>query len=200
MTPGSRRDLPQDRVPVASLEGASKSFPGVVALAGVSIELHAGEIHALLGENGAGKSTLINILSGVFQPDGGTVRVADAPVRLASPRHAQDIGVATIHQEPALAPDLTALQNIYLGREQRKRVGRWHTILDDTAMESKLRALCENFEFSPADLRRPVGELGALKQHVVEILKALSADARLVILDEPTSGLAEHEQIGRAHV
>ncbi|NMH94039.1 sugar ABC transporter ATP-binding protein [Pseudonocardia bannensis] len=176
------------------VEGVVKHYPGVVALGGVSLDVRAGEIHALLGENGAGKSTLIGVLSGITQPTSGQVFVDGAPVQLRRPRDAQDLGITTIHQELSLAPDLTVLQNIFLGRELRRGpFGRG--LLDERAMSNRVQDVIADFGLTERDLRRPVGEFGALTQHVVEIVKALAFDARLVILDEPTSGLAEEERV-----
>ncbi|MET8088267.1 sugar ABC transporter ATP-binding protein [Micromonospora sp. NPDC005237] len=170
-----------------------KRYPGVVALAGVSVTLRRGEIHALLGENGAGKSTLIRLLSGITTPDSGEILLDGAPVALRKPRDAQQLGITTIHQELSLAPDLTVLENIFLGRELRsRRFGL--RLLDERAMLGKVRDLAVEFGLTPDDLDCRVASLGALKQHVVEILKALAFDSRLVILDEPTSGLADHER------
>jgi ribose transport system ATP-binding protein len=175
------------------VENLVKHYPGVVALAGVSLQVRVGEIHALLGENGAGKSTLIGILSGITSPTDGAVFVDAEPVTLRRPRDAQDLGINTIHQELSLAPDLTVLQNIFLGREVKRGLfGRG--FLDERAMTARAREMANEFLLSDPDLRSPVGELGALKQHVVEIVKALTFDARLVILDEPTSGLDDEER------
>jgi ribose transport system ATP-binding protein len=175
------------------VEDLVKHYPGVVALAGVSLQVRIGEIHALLGENGAGKSTLINVLSGITPPTSGAVFVDGEPVTLRRPRDAQDLGINTIHQELSLAPDLTVLQNIFLGREVKRGLfGRG--FLDERAMTARAREIAAEFLLSDSDLRSPVGELGALKQHVVEIVKALAFDARLVILDEPTSGLDDKER------
>ena len=175
------------------VENLVKHYPGVVALAGVSLQVRVGEIHALLGENGAGKSTLINILSGITPPTAGAIFVDGEQVTLRRPRDAQDLRINTIHQELSLAPDLTVLQNIFLGREVKRGVlGRG--LLDERAMTARAREIAAEFVLSDSDLRSPVGELGALKQHVVEIVKALAFDARLVILDEPTSGLDDEER------
>jgi ribose transport system ATP-binding protein len=175
------------------VEHVVKRYPGVVALADVSVEVAQGEIHALLGENGAGKSTLIGILSGIVEPNDGVIYLDSRPVSLKRPRDAQDLGITTIHQELSLAPDLTVLQNIFLGREVRRGI-RGYGMVNDRAMRAKVRDLVTEFGLTEQDLRRPVGELGGFKQHVVEIVKALAFDARLVILDEPTSGLADDER------
>ena len=113
---------PQAR-PVLEVEGVSKSFPGVRALEEVSFELRAGEVHALLGENGAGKSTLIKILCGVHRPDSGTIRLGGEPVRVASPRHAQALGIAVVHQELVLEPYLSVAENVFLGWQPVGRFG-----------------------------------------------------------------------------
>jgi ribose transport system ATP-binding protein len=172
--------------PLVMVRDVVKRYPGVAALTDVGLQIRAGEIHALLGENGAGKSTLIGVLSGVTSPDSGEIFVNGEPVTLRRPRDAQGLGITTIYQELSLAPDLTAAQNIFLGRE----IAKWKWI-NDRAMKTRVAGLCSEFGLTDEDLRRPVAALGALKQHVVEILKALVFDARLVILDEPTSGLAE---------
>jgi ribose transport system ATP-binding protein len=178
---------------VLRVENIVKRYPGVIALADVSLKIGIGEIHALLGENGAGKSTLIGILSGIITPNEGTVYVDGDAIILKRPRDAQDLRITTIHQELSLAPDLTVLQNVFLGREVRRGVFGYG-VLNDRAMKAKVRDLAAEFGLSENDLRRPVGELGGFKQHVVEIVKALAFDARLVILDEPTSGLADDER------
>ncbi len=178
---------------ILRVENVVKKYPGVTALAGVSVTIASGQIHALLGENGAGKSTLIGILSGIVTPNGGEIYVDGEAVTLRRPRDAQDLGITTIHQELCLAPDLTVLHNIFLGREVRRGT-LGHPIVNDRAMKAKVGRLAAEFGLSDQDLRRPVRELGGFKQHVVEIVKALAFDARLVILDEPTSGLADEER------
>ena len=181
--------------PLLLVEGVGKRFPGVVALADVGFDVAAGEIHALVGENGAGKSTLIKILSGVYPPDSGELLIDGEPVQISRPHHAQELGITTIHQELSLAPDLTVVQNIFLGRELRKRIlGVPVRLLDERAMLRRVLDLCRDFELDPSDLDRPTGQLGALKQHVTEILKALAFDAQLVIMDEPTAALTDHER------
>lgn len=175
--------------PALEARGVGKRYPGVVALDSVSISLHAGQIHALLGENGAGKSTLIAILSGLTGSDGGELFVDGSPGRFANTRAAQDLGISTIYQEQTLAPDLTVVQNVFFGRELRRGL-----ILDEKAMHQRVLALSEEFGLTTAEIARPVAELGALKQHAVQILKALAFDARVVILDEPTSGLEDSER------
>jgi ABC-type sugar transport system ATPase subunit len=167
-----------------------KTYPGVVALENVSLTLRAGQIHALLGENGAGKSTLIGLLSGTKKPDSGELLVDGEVRQFTNPKQAQELGISTIYQEQTLAPDLTVTQNVFFGRELKK--GKF--LLDELAMRRRVEELSGEFGLSPSDLDRAVGTLGALKQHVVQILKALAFDARVVILDEPTSGLEDDER------
>ncbi|MGN6867668.1 MAG: sugar ABC transporter ATP-binding protein [Solirubrobacteraceae bacterium] len=184
-----------DATPLVELHEISKSFPGVRALKGVSFAVRRGDIHAVVGENGAGKSTVMKILAGVHQPESGRVAIRGEQVRITSPIHAQQLGITTIYQERTLAPHLTALENMFLGREiTLPGMGRRAGLLDARGMRERVASLCQDFAFAPADLDRPVSEFGALKQHVVEILKALAFDADLVIMDEPTAALAEHER------
>lgn len=184
----------RDTAPLLEARGISKRYPGVVALDDVSLTLSRGTVHALLGENGAGKSTLIGILSGTNTTDAGQLLVDGKEVAFATASAAQAKGVTTIHQEQSLAPDLTVLQNIFLGRELR-RPGLGRLLIDERAMRARVVGLCDEFGLDRSDLDRPAGEFGALKQHVVQILKALAFDTRAVILDEPTSGLADHERL-----
>jgi ABC-type sugar transport system ATPase subunit len=175
--------------PIVEARGLGKRYPGVVALDDVSLSLRAGEIHALLGENGAGKSTLIGLLSGLSSPDSGELLVDNITRNFTSPRQAQDAGISTIYQEQTLAPHLTVIENVFFGRELRRG-----PFLDEQAMRRRVEVLCGEFGLSKTDLDVPTGSLGALKQHVVQILKALAFDARVVILDEPTSGLEDSER------
>ena len=173
---------------VLEAKGISKSFPGVKALDEVRLTVRRGRLHALLGENGAGKSTLINILAGVFPPDIGEVLLDGRPVAFRNPREARDAGVAIIFQELNLVPQLSVAQNLFLGREPLTRSG----LIDDARMNSEaaiwLRRLAPEL-----DPRTPVGRLRVAQQQVVEIAKALSLKARVIIMDEPTSALTEQE-------
>jgi len=164
-----------------------KRFPGVVALDGVSFDLREGEVHVLLGENGAGKSTLIKCLSGVYQPDEGRVLVDDREVRITTAAQAEELGIATIHQEFNLVPELSVAENITLGRQPR-RFG----VIDRREMHRRAKAALDRIGLD-VDLRRPVGTLGVARQQLVEIAKALSLDARILILDEPTAALTDAE-------
>jgi ABC-type sugar transport system ATPase subunit len=173
---------------VLTIKSVSKRFPGVRALHDVSIEIARGEVHALIGENGAGKSTLMKILSGVYTDYEGELLLDDQPLSLGGPRDAQLRGIAIIHQELNLIPELTVAENIFLGREPRTVAG----LLDVTRMEQESRALLERLNL-PIPPDRPVKWLRVGEQQLVEVAKALSLDARLLILDEPTSALSQAE-------
>jgi ABC-type sugar transport system ATPase subunit len=174
--------------PLLEAHGISKSFPGVKALDRVNLTLRGGRLTALLGENGAGKSTLMNILAGVFPPDTGKIQLHGQEVRFANTRAAQDAGIAMIFQELNLIPNLTIAENLFLGREPRTRLG----FLATTAMNRNAATLLERL-----DLRVPpttsAGSLRVGQQQVVEIARALSCDARVIIMDEPTSALSDRE-------
>ncbi|WP_246132748.1 sugar ABC transporter ATP-binding protein [Devosia ginsengisoli] len=173
--------------PLVDMVGIDKSFPGVRALSQARFELKAGEVHALMGENGAGKSTLMKILSGVYSRDAGDVRLNGQKVEITSPRQAQDMGIGIIHQELALMRDLTAAQNIFIGREPR-RFG----LLDEGALNRAAQAIFDsmNLRLSPTVL---VESLTIAKQQMVEIAKALSYKSRVLIMDEPTAALNDAE-------
>src|ERR1700736_387566 len=167
-----------------------KRFPGVLALDEANLEIRRGEVHALLGENGAGKSTLIKLLSGVYQPDGGSISVRGKKVHLTDPHRAQALGITTIYQEHSLAPDLSAIENMFLGREMRTA----GPLLNERAMHARAQQLWAEFGGDPEDLKRPVSMLGGLKQRLIEIIKALAFDAELIIMDEPTAALPDEER------
>ncbi|MET7400039.1 sugar ABC transporter ATP-binding protein [Dactylosporangium sp. NPDC005572] len=174
--------------PLLALRGIGKSFLGVRVLDGIDLDVAPGEVHAVVGENGAGKSTLMKVISGVYPPDGGVLELDGTPRTFRGPRDAQQAGVGIIHQEFNLLPERTVAENVYLGREPTRRglVDR-RAMLDGTA-----RLLTAVGETSfPPDAR--VGQLGVAQQQVVEIVKALALDARLLIMDEPTAALADHE-------
>ena len=171
------------------LVGIDKSFPGVRALHNVNFDLQAGEVHALMGENGAGKSTLMKILSGVYRRDGGEIRLDGQPVEIASPRQAQEMGIGIIHQELALMRDLTAAQNIFIGREPRQLGG---LLLDEGALNRAAQAIFDSMNLKLAPTV-PVGSLTVAKQQMVEIAKALSYRSRVLIMDEPTAALNDAE-------
>jgi rhamnose transport system ATP-binding protein len=175
--------------PLLSVRAIEKSFPGVRALSGVSFEVAKGEVHALLGENGAGKSTLIKIVSGVFPPDRGEVIVDGKAVNLERPDDARRAGVATIYQELLLFPELTVAENIFMGHVPRARFGR----LDWRAMRERTRDLLASLEIHDLQADRVVGSLSVGNRQRVEILRALSQDARILIMDEPTAALTEYD-------
>jgi len=178
--------------PLLALSGVAKSFGAVAALRGVHLELYAGEAHALVGENGAGKSTLVKILAGAHLPDAGTLTLEGHPLLLHRPADARAAGIGVIYQEPTLFPDLSVAENIFMGRQP---LGRWRRV-DREAMR---RRSVELFHRLGVDLDpdRPARGLSIADQQLVEIAKALSFDARLVILDEPTAalGVAQTEQV-----
>ena len=175
-------------VPVLAARRVSKSYGGVAALTDVSLELFAGEAHALIGENGAGKSTLVKLLGGVLLPDSGLLEIDGEPVVMAGPAEARDSGIAVIYQEPTLFPDLTVAENVFIGR-QPLRGGRR---IDFRAMN---RAVNEIFDRLGVrlDPDRIARGLSIAEQQLVEIAKALSLDAKVVIMDEPTASLSPVE-------
>lgn len=172
---------------IVSMEHICKSFPGVLALDDVRFELRAGEVMALLGENGAGKSTLVKILSGVYARDSGEMTILGQPHGDLTPKQAQALGVAIIHQELNMCRHLSVAENMYLGREKTS-LG----VLSNRQMEREARAILEELKID-IDPRQVVGELPVSKQQMVEIAKALSTDAKILIMDEPTSSLTSRE-------
>src|SRR5258706_9792325 len=174
--------------PVLALRGIRKAFPGVVALDGVDLDLLPGEVQVLLGENGAGKSTLMKIISGAVTRDAGEIWIDGRAVEISGPRHAQALGIGIIYQEFNLVPHLTAGENILLGREpvlmpgvidQRKLMRDAQSQLDDLGVASDARSI--------------VSRLSVAEQQMVEVAKALSLHARVLIMDEPTSALTTQE-------
>lgn len=179
-----------DSQPLLRLEGISKSFPGVRALHNVHMDIRKGEVHALLGENGAGKSTLMKILSGAYSRDTGEIIWEGRPIAIHNPREAQDLGIGIIYQEFNLVPQLTIAENVWISREPyRNRALQW---LDWKEMRRKTQVLLDELHL-PLDPKQPVAGLGVAQQQMVEIAKALSLDARLLIMDEPTSALTDTE-------
>jgi ABC-type sugar transport system ATPase subunit len=174
--------------PIVAFRGVGKTFPGVVALDGVSFDLMPGECHALCGENGAGKSTLMKLLSGVISDYVGEILVRDEPVRFRGTREAEAAGIAIIHQELNLVEQLSAAANIFLGRERRTATG----LLDDAAMERESAKLLAELE-CPVDPRTPAGSLRVGDQQLLEIAKAVSLASDVLIMDEPTSALTDAE-------
>ena len=172
--------------PILDLRGIAKRFGATQALEDVSLTLRAGEIHALLGENGAGKSTLIKIMTGVYQPDRGEIRLAGQPVAIGSAAEAQRHGVAAIYQEPLLFPDLNVAENIFVSHQNRGAVTNWRKMFREA--ESILASLGVAL-----DVRSPARGLTLAAQQSVEIAKAISLNVRVLIMDEPTASLSAHE-------
>ncbi|MCI9679851.1 MAG: sugar ABC transporter ATP-binding protein [Lachnospiraceae bacterium] len=175
--------------PILQVKNISKTFPGVKALSDVSADFYPGEVHTLVGENGAGKSTLIKIISGVYTPDpGGKIIFEGKDMNFTEPGQAIDAGIAVIHQELSIAKDLTVAQNVWLGREKKKKNG----LLDKAKMNKDTQDI---LDFMKVDLKATTiaGELNAAQQQMVEIAKVISQNAKVVVMDEPTSSLSEHE-------
>ena len=177
-----------DGVPLLELEGVSKGFPGVQALDDVRLDLRHGEVLALVGENGAGKSTLMKLLAGIYTPDAGVFRMNGHELVIDGPRHAQEQGISIIHQEFNLMPDLTVAQNIFIGREHRSA----GLFLDDRALNRRAQDLFDRLGLA-LDPAEPVEHLTVARQQMVEIAKALSFDAKVLIMDEPTAALNDAE-------
>lgn len=177
-----------DRQPVVSMRGIGKAFSGVPVLRGVDLDLYAGEVHALVGENGAGKSTLMNVLAGVLPADAGDVQLDGEQVVFSSPRAAQQVGITIIHQDFTLLGDRSVAENVFLGREP-VRAGR----VDRARMIAETQSLLADLGESGISPRTAVRRLPVAKQQVVEIVKALAVDARVIAMDEPTAALADHE-------
>jgi len=175
-------------VPRVALHGISKRFGATQALDGVSLDLLPGEVHALVGENGAGKSTLVKILAGVHQPDGGSVILDGEEILLHGPAHARSLGIAVVHQEPRLFPDLTVAENVFIGHAPAGRFGS----VDWGGMRRAAGRLFRELDVH-VDVAAPVRGLSMADQQLIEIAKALSVEARVLILDEPTASLSLHE-------
>src|SRR5712692_2706014 len=186
-TPRLSREMTEQQ-PILSLEQASKAFGAIRALEDVSIDLHAGEVHGLVGENGAGKSTLVKILGGVHLPDTGRLRIDGREVVLQGPAAARDAGVAIIYQEPIMFPDLTVAENIFIGRQPLRAARR----IDVDAMHSQAAEIFERLGV-PLDPGRIARGLSIAEQQIVEIGKALSLDAKVIVMDEPTAALSAVE-------
>lgn len=173
--------------PFISMSGMSKSFVGVKVLKDVSFDVRPGEVHALLGENGAGKSTLIKMMSGLYTPDAGTITVGGAPVKFASTRDASAAGIATVYQELLLFPELSVAENVFLGHYPRTSLN----IIDWPQVRARTRALLDQLETYDLDVDTKVQTLSVAQRQRVEIAKALSRDAKILIMDEPTASLVE---------
>jgi ribose transport system ATP-binding protein len=175
--------------PLLELRHIAKQFPGVRALDGVTFAVHPGEVHMLLGENGAGKSTLMKVMSGVYRADEGEFLHKGERVEINSPKDAQALGVAVIYQEFSLVPHLDIAQNMYIGREFR---GRFPGTVDNVRAHVEAKKILELLGFD-VDAHTPVHKLGVAQQQMIEIAKALSQNARILVMDEPTAPLSERE-------
>lgn len=174
--------------PLLDVRNVSKAYGATQALRDVSLSVLPGEIHAIVGENGAGKSTLINILSGVVKPDKGEISFAGTVPRIDSPQAAQQLGIGTVHQELSLAELLTVAENIFAARLPSR-----HGLVDRKGLTSRAEAVLGSLGLS-LDPGQRVGTLPLSSRQLVEIAKALSLDAKLLLLDEPTSALNANEK------
>ncbi|CAG4908574.1 sugar ABC transporter ATP-binding protein [Paraburkholderia saeva] len=186
-TPETLRASAGDPVPVLETRGISKTFPGVKALLNVDFRLYPGEIHTLMGQNGAGKSTLINVLTGVYAPDGGEIHLGGSAVQFASPQEAEAAGIRTLYQEVNLCPNLSVAENIFAGR-QPKRFGR----IDWSVIRQRADAALARLNIA-LDVTKSLDAYPIAVQQMVAIARAISVDARVLILDEPTSSLDDGE-------
>ncbi|MHB1314511.1 MAG: sugar ABC transporter ATP-binding protein [Christensenellales bacterium] len=166
-----------------------KSFPGVQALTDVSLDVQAGEVHALLGENGAGKSTLIKILAGIHKPDSGEIYINGNKVSIENTANAKKHGISVVHQELCLCKNMTVAENVFLGREKVKKSSLF---CDDSTMDREAKQLLINFGL-PLDPKQKLTELSIAQQQMVELAKAMSTDAKIIVLDEPTDTLTDKE-------
>jgi rhamnose transport system ATP-binding protein len=175
-------------MPLLALEGITKTFPGVRALSEVSLKLFPGQVTALVGENGAGKSTVVKILTGIYQPDGGAIRLDGKEVRFPTAQDAAAAGITAIHQETVLFDELSVAENIFLGHAPRGRFG----LIDTAAMTRQAREILDGID-ARIDPSARLRDLGIASKHLVAIARALSIDARVVIMDEPTAALSHKE-------
>ena len=178
---------PPPAPPLLALRGISKRFPGVRALVDVHLSLRAGEVTALVGENGAGKSTLVKILTGIETPDAGEIEIDGKTVSFAGPRDAWSAGVTAIHQETVMFDELSIVENVFMGHMPARR-----GFVDWAAMHQRTAGLLRRLDCD-IDPQTPLKRLGVAQKHVVEIARALSHDARIVIMDEPTAALSARE-------
>ncbi|WP_330287153.1 ATP-binding cassette domain-containing protein [Streptomyces sp. NBC_00576] len=170
--------------PVLALRGVSKRFGAVQALTDVELEVHAGEVVALVGDNGAGKSTLVKTIAGVHPIDDGVIEWEGSPVSINKPHDAQGLGVATVYQDLALCDNLDVVGNLYLGRELLRR-----GVIDEVTMEKNSRELLSTLSIRIPSVRIPIASLSGGQRQVVAIARALIGDPKVVILDEPTAAL-----------
>jgi D-xylose transport system ATP-binding protein len=179
----------QQGTPLVELKDISISFGGIRAVDHVSLDLYPGEVVGLLGHNGAGKSTLIKILSGAYQKDSGEIRINGKPVEINSPRDARDHNIETIYQTLALADNLDAASNLFLGRELTNALG----FVDDAKMESETAKIMARLNPNFRKLKEPVSALSGGQRQSVAIARAVYFNAKILIMDEPTAALGVHE-------
>ena len=183
-----------DAEPILSVRNVSKSFGAVQALNQVSFDVHPGEVIALAGDNGAGKSTLIKAISGVFRHDKGEILLEGEPIRFTTPQEARESGIETIYQDLALADNLTIGENIFLGREPKRRLFGILPILDREKMADAAKQTMARLDFHVTRLDAPVAAFSGGQRQAIAIGRALFWNARLVIMDEPTAALGVPEQ------
>ncbi|TLP44341.1 sugar ABC transporter ATP-binding protein [Cohaesibacter sp. CAU 1516] len=181
-------DASQDAAPLLTLEGITKSFPGVKALSDIALSLYPGKVTALVGENGAGKSTVVKILTGIYQPDEGTITVDGQARHFPTAQDAADAGITAIHQETVLFDELSVAENIFLGHAPRGRFG----LIDWSEINRRSSAILAEIG-ADLDPSTKLKDLGIANKHLVAIARALSIDARVVIMDEPTAALSHKE-------
>ena len=175
--------------PALTLSGITKTFPGVRALHDVALELHAGQVTALIGENGAGKSTLVKILTGIYQPDAGTITVGGKPTPLPTAHAAFENGITAIHQETVLFDEMSVAENIFLGHVPRTRF----KTIDWRKMRAEARQILNDMGAAHIDPNARLKDLGIANKHLVAVARAMSIDAQIVIMDEPTAALSQKE-------
>jgi rhamnose transport system ATP-binding protein len=173
---------------ILELKGISKYFAGVKAVDDVNLTIRKGEVHALIGENGAGKSTLVKILTGIHRPTNGSILLNGEPVVFKDPHASQMMGITAIHQEVSTFPELTVTENIFMGHHKRRR----NFLIDNASMKSKVKQIIDELGIE-IDIDAKVKNLSTAERHLVEIVKALSIEAEVVIMDEPTSALSIQE-------
>jgi D-xylose transport system ATP-binding protein len=183
-----------ETAPIIEMKGISKRFGGVQALQDVSIDLYRGEALGIVGHNGAGKSTLIKILSGAYAADSGEIYYQGKKVDIRTPKDARDLGIETIYQHLALADNMNVPQNVFLGRERKKR----RIILDDRSMEIETKRMLDRMKIKIDSLKVRVRNLSGGQRQCVAISRAIYFDAKILIMDEPTANLGV-EETSRVH-